>query len=145
MLNHYEFGDCRVDVGCREFYRAGAGVRLRPKVFDLLIVLIERRDRVVSRDQLLELLWPGRYVSDTTLSSCIKELRRAVGDTGRSQSVIKTSHSRGFRFVASLRAPGAQPVPLYEGDRYGAQARAAAPYRAGAWAGAQAAGGFSIG
>jgi DNA-binding winged helix-turn-helix (wHTH) protein/predicted ATPase len=100
----YRFLDCTLDAQRHELRRAGEFVPLRPRVFQLLLHLLEQRERAVSKTELFDRLWPRRIVSDATLNSCIKELRRAVGDTGDTQGVIQTLHGHGFRFVASLEA-----------------------------------------
>ena len=103
----YRFLDCTLDAKRRELRRAGELVPLRPRVFELLLHLVEHRSRAVSKPELFERIWPQRVVSDATLNSCIKELRKAVGDTGELQQVVQTLHGHGFRFVAELqRAPG---------------------------------------
>ena len=102
----YTFERFRLDVERRELYRDGVQLKVRPKVFDMLTALIDQRDRVMSKDDLLAQLWPGRIVSETTLSSCIKELRKLLDDSGKQQKIIKTVHGRGFRFVAVLADPG---------------------------------------
>src|SRR5690606_30400649 len=78
-------------------------VATSPKVFDLLAYLLENRERVVSRDELIEAVWAGRIVSESTLASHINAVRKAVGDSGQQQSVIRTVARKGFRFVATLR------------------------------------------
>jgi class 3 adenylate cyclase/predicted ATPase len=98
----YRFLDCILDVERRELRRAGALVPTRRRVFQLLLLLIEQRERAVSKAQLFERLWPKRVVSDTTLNSCVKEARKAVGDTGDAQRVIQTLHRHGFRFVPAV-------------------------------------------
>lgn len=112
---HYRFVDLSLDIDGRVLQRAGQTVKLRPKVFDLLVYLVEHRDRVISKHELMQQLWPGRYVGETTLSSCLRELRQAVGDSGRQQTIIKTFHGRGYRFVATLAVAQNQglaaPVP----------------------------------
>jgi len=121
----YQFLDCTLDVQRRELRRAGELVPLRRRVFQLLLHLLEQRERAVPKTELFERLWPRRIVSDATLNSCIKELRRAVGDTGDAQRVIQTLHGHGFRFVARLEAEQADaeaPTPasddrLLEGVR----------------------------
>src|SRR5262249_28097709 len=70
-----------------------------PQVFDLLVYLIENRDRVVSKDDLIEGVWKGRIVSDSTLTTRINAVRRAVGDSGEHQRLIRTLPRKGFRFV----------------------------------------------
>src|SRR4029453_18212007 len=70
--------------------------------FDVLCYLIVHRNRVIAQQELLEHLWPDQFVGDATLKSCIKEARRAVGDTGQAQRCIQTLHSRGYRFVDAV-------------------------------------------
>jgi len=98
----YAFGDCEIDAARFELSRGGKRVAVEPQVLELLIFLIDRRDRVVSRDELFENIWKGRIVSDTTLSSRIKTARQAIGDDGTQQQYIKTIHRRGFRFVGEV-------------------------------------------
>ena len=98
----YRFGDLTLDTGRYELRRAGTLVKLRPKVFDVLTYLIEQRERVVAKQELLEQFWPRQFVSEATLSSCIRAVRKAVRDSGRVQRVIQTLHGRGFRFVAAI-------------------------------------------
>jgi DNA-binding winged helix-turn-helix (wHTH) protein len=71
-------------------------------VFDVLTYLIVHRDRVLTRQELLEHLWPQQFVGEATLNSCIMEARQAVGDTGQGQQLIQTRHGRGYRFVAAV-------------------------------------------
>ena len=89
----YRFEQCLLDTRRRELWRDGEPAALRPKVFALLVLLIEERDRVVGREMLFERIWPGRFVSDATLSSCVKELRKALGDTGATRRCIRTVRS----------------------------------------------------
>jgi DNA-binding winged helix-turn-helix (wHTH) protein len=77
-------------------------VKLRPKVLEVLAYLIAHRERLVSKQKLLEQLWPQQFVGEATLHSHIRAARQAVGDTGQTQRVIHTLHGRGFRFVANL-------------------------------------------
>src|SRR5262245_36422257 len=107
----YVFGDCTLDTRGYELRRGGTRIPLRPKVFRVLVYLIEQRDRVVTRDEMLAQVWTNRYVSEETLTSCVKVARRAVGDTGRTQRVIQTVHSRGLRFVAQVTAVDGQLAP----------------------------------
>lgn len=96
------FGDCVLDLERREFHRASAVVAIAPQVFDLLVYLVDNRERVVSRDDLLAAVWDGRIVSESTLASHINALRKAVGDSGHEQRVIRTVARKGFRFVADI-------------------------------------------
>jgi DNA-binding winged helix-turn-helix (wHTH) protein len=77
-------------------------VHVQPQVFDLLVYLITHRDRVVSRDQMVEAVWGGRSVSDVTLNSRVNAARYAIGDDGKGQALIRTVPRRGFRFVGEL-------------------------------------------
>jgi DNA-binding winged helix-turn-helix (wHTH) protein/pimeloyl-ACP methyl ester carboxylesterase len=103
----FRFGNCIVvDTSLREVRRAGGTVHVEPQVFDLLAFLIEHRDRVVSKDEILNAIWQGRIVSEAALSSrinAINAIRRALGDTGEEQRFIRTLPRRGFRFVAELQ------------------------------------------
>lgn len=98
----YRFADCVLDPQRQEMTRGGEPVALEPQVLALLVFLIENRDRVVSRDDILDTVWDGRIVSDATLSSRISAARSAAGDSGETQSVIRTIPRRGFRFVADV-------------------------------------------
>jgi DNA-binding winged helix-turn-helix (wHTH) protein len=106
----YRFGDCEVDTKLLELRREGAVHQMDPLGFDLLVYLIENRDRVLTRDELLDALWPGKVVTDSALSSRLKSVRSAVGDTGSSQRIIKTVHARGYRFIADVAEPSGTPV-----------------------------------
>lgn len=107
----YRFEDCELNTDIYTFSNAGESQRLEPKVFDLLIYLIEHRDRVVSKDELLEQLWPDANVSEATLNSSIMTARRAVGDSGSQQRVIKTLRSRGYRFMLEVDEAIVPPLP----------------------------------
>ena len=100
---NYGFGDLTIDLARQELWRGASAVDVEPMVFQLLHVLIENRDRLVSKDELFNVLWDGRAVSDAALSTCIKSARRAIDDSGDRQEVIKTIHGKGLRWVAPLR------------------------------------------
>jgi DNA-binding winged helix-turn-helix (wHTH) protein len=106
---HYGFGDYAFDDQLYQLKRNGTAIEIEPKVFDVLAYLLHNRDRIVSKDELLEKLWPGQVVSETALTRCIVAARKAVGDDGTKQEVIETQHGRGYRFVASLTT-NPQPV-----------------------------------
>jgi len=99
----FSFGDHVLDAGRRELRRAGALVAAEPQVFDLLLHLLENRDRVVSKDELIESVWKGRIVSDATIDSRVKAARHAVGDSGAEQEVLRTFARKGVRFIADAR------------------------------------------
>ena len=108
----FRFADHVLDVARRELRRSGETVALEPQVFDLLVHLIRNRDRVVTKDDLLESLWGGRIVSESTLTSRINAARRAVGDSGEAQRLIRTLPRKGFRFVGDATdAQSTQPTP----------------------------------
>src|SRR5712691_9309903 len=98
----YIFGAYEFDTDRRVLCLAGTPVDLEPKVFDLLAYLIQHHDQFVSRDKLHAQLWPQQFVSEAALTYCISEARKAVGDNGRAQRVIKTVHGRGYRFIAPM-------------------------------------------
>ncbi len=112
----FSFGDCEIDIERREFKRAGATVHVEPQVFDLLVHLVQNRHRVVTKDDLIAVVWGGRIVSESTLTSRINAARKAVGDSGEQQSLIRTVPRKGFRFIGELRneptpaAPRVQPA-----------------------------------
>jgi TolB-like protein/DNA-binding winged helix-turn-helix (wHTH) protein/cytochrome c-type biogenesis protein CcmH/NrfG len=99
---NFRFSDFEVDLARRELRRAGAVVHTEPQVFDLLVHLIRNRDRIVRRNELIDVIWQGRIVSETALSSRINAARRALGDNGNDQGLIRTLHKRGFRFVGDV-------------------------------------------
>jgi DNA-binding winged helix-turn-helix (wHTH) protein len=98
-------------VDRRELRRGAELIDIGPQVFDLLVYLIRNRDRVVSKDDLLDAVWEGRIVSESTLTSRINAARRAIGDTGADQSLIKTIARKGFRFESDTILPP-QIVPM---------------------------------
>src|SRR5947207_7489800 len=105
------FGNQVLDVARRELSYAGEGVPLEPQVFDLLLYFLENRDRVVGKDELFDNVWDGRIVSESTLTSRINAVRKAIKDTGRDQRLLRTVPRKGFRFVGNVRAdhPAAAP------------------------------------
>ena len=110
----YVFGDYALDPDRRELTRHAEAVAIGPKVFDLLLYLVQNRDHVVSKDALLEAVWAGRIVSESTLTSHINAVRKAIGDNGEEQRLVRTLARKGFRFVGDVKetpdghaAPGA--------------------------------------
>src|SRR5512144_1132048 len=97
------FGDHTLDADRRELRRGVEPIAVEPQVFDLLIYLVENRDRVVSKDDLIASIWGGRVVSDSTLTSRINAARKAVGDSGGNQKLIRTIARKGLRFVGDVR------------------------------------------
>jgi adenylate cyclase len=99
----YLFEDYALNTQRRELRRGGAPVAIEPKVFDLLAFVIENRQRVVSRDDLIAQVWDGRIVSESALARCIYGARSAIGDNGEAQRLIKTIQRKGLRFVGAVR------------------------------------------
>jgi DNA-binding winged helix-turn-helix (wHTH) protein len=98
----YLFGDLEADADQRALRRGGERVAMEPQAFDVLIYLLRHRQRVVPKEELMDNVWGGRFVSETAVTSRIKQVRRAVGDDGTSQTHERTYHGRGYRFVAEV-------------------------------------------
>jgi TolB-like protein len=106
------FADYTLDTDRRELRHGSEPVAVEPQVFDLLVYLIQNRGRVVSKDDLIASVWDGRIVSESTLTSRINAARKAVGDSGEEQKLIRTIARRGFRFVGEVltRSTGHEPT-----------------------------------
>jgi TolB-like protein len=107
------FGDCVLDPDRRELTRGSEVVAIGPQVFDLLLYLIENRAHVVSKDDVLDVVWSGRIVSESTLTSHINAVRKAIGDSGEAQHLVRTIARKGFRFVgdvSEVRSPAASDL-----------------------------------
>ena len=87
----------------------GRRIHLRPKVFQVLAYLLAHRDRVVPKAELLGHVWPNQFIGDATLNSCIKAVRKALGEGGRTPRFLHTLHGQGYRFVAAVDGAGAPP------------------------------------
>jgi DNA-binding winged helix-turn-helix (wHTH) protein len=96
------FDDYVLDVVRHELWRGSDRVVIEPQVFDLLAYLAQNPDRVVSRDELSQAIWDGRIVSDSAIANRINAARRAIGDSGESQRLIRTVPRKGFRFVSQV-------------------------------------------
>lgn len=107
----FVFDECELDLDRFELRRAGRVVPVEPQVFDVLAVLLRERARVVSKEELLDTVWGSRYVTESALTSRVKAGRRAIGDDGRGQRLIRTALGRGYQFVgeATERRPGQRP------------------------------------
>lgn len=112
----YRFDDSMLDVAKRELRRDGNVVSVEPQVFDLLTFLIRNRDRVVSRDDLIAEVWGGRIVSESTLATRINAARKAIGDDGTAQRLIKTIARKGVRFVGDVRQDDPVSPAVPHGD-----------------------------
>jgi DNA-binding winged helix-turn-helix (wHTH) protein len=99
----YLFEDCVLDTDRRELRRGADLLSVTPQVFDVLAYLIRNRERVVSKDDLIAVVWHGRTVSDAALTTRINVARNAIGDSGEDQRLIKTLTRKGFRFVGAVQ------------------------------------------
>lgn len=111
----FRCGILEIDPGAYRLSRHGMAVHLEPRAFELIAYLVANRDRVVSKDELIDRVWKGYPVSDSVLSGCVHKARRAVGDDPQRQELIKTIHRRGYQWVAPVEelvdsAPS--PTPL---------------------------------
>jgi pimeloyl-ACP methyl ester carboxylesterase/DNA-binding winged helix-turn-helix (wHTH) protein len=116
----YEFGDCELDLRRYELRRQGTVRRVEPQVFDVLLLLVRQRDRLVSKEEILDTVWGSRFVGESALTSRIKAVRQAVGDDGKAQRVVRTVHGRGYQFVGEVveradDAPTAAPSAARRG------------------------------
>src|SRR5919197_1747988 len=105
------FSNQVLDTDTRELSREDMPVSLEPQVFDLVVHLMENRDRVVSKEELIAKIWHGRHVAESTLTSRINAARKAVGDSGSVQALIRTIARKGFRFVGAVQTGGASAAP----------------------------------
>lgn len=110
------FRNCDIDTALRTLRCDGTVRQIEPLVFDLLVYLLRNRERIVTRQELLDALWAGKVVSESALSSCVKAARQAIGDNGEAQTCIATIQRHGYRFVAPVspvadtRQPAAAPI-----------------------------------
>src|SRR5438874_3339399 len=108
----YLFEEYAFDTDRRELHRGADVVSVAPQVFDLLDYLIRNRERVVSKDDLINAIWNGRVVSDAALTTRLNAARSAIGDSGQEQRLIKTLPRKGFRFVGTVREAQAASVAV---------------------------------
>lgn len=113
----YRVGDYVLDPRKFELRKGDRLVPAEPQVLSLLFLLIENRDRLVSKDELVQAVWDGRAVSDSAISSRIKSARKLLGDDGDAQRLIRTVHGKGFRFVGDVCADASSPANDESGDR----------------------------
>jgi DNA-binding winged helix-turn-helix (wHTH) protein len=99
----YEFGECSLDPRKRELRRRNTLVKLYPKQFDILLVLVERAGSLVSKDELMRIVWPVTVVEEGNPTAYISQLRKLLGDAGHQREHIVTVPGRGYRFVAAVR------------------------------------------
>jgi len=110
----YTFGAFELDPEKVELSCEGKLVAVEPQVFALLTLLIENRNRMVSKDEIIEKVWGDRLVSETSIATRVKLARAAIGDDGKAQKLIRTIHGQGFRFVGEVQAQGSPSVKTRE-------------------------------
>jgi DNA-binding winged helix-turn-helix (wHTH) protein len=117
------FGDCILDTDTRELSRANEPIRIAPKVFGLLELLLERRPKAVSKEQIHELLWPRTFVTDTALTTVVKEARAAIGDDAQNSRFIRTVPGFGYAFTEDVRPErsSSRTAPCYRIAAQGAE------------------------
>jgi len=106
----FRFAGCTLDTSARSFARDGRPVRLTPKSFELLALLVEHRPRALSKEELLQHVWPGVFVSDASLAKVVSKLRQAIGDDDASPA-IRTVHGYGYAFAAEIEG-GDEAAPV---------------------------------
>lgn len=107
----FRFERCEVRLASREIVLDGRAQQLEPRPFDLLVYLIEQRDRVVSKDELLDKLWPDEFVSGSVIARAVMKARQAIGDDGKVARIIKTVRGTGYRFVSKVTTQAPAPAP----------------------------------
>jgi DNA-binding winged helix-turn-helix (wHTH) protein/tetratricopeptide (TPR) repeat protein len=108
----WRFGAFSVDPARRELRCDGRAIEVQPRVFDLLVYLVANHDRAVDKEELQDAVWPGMFITETALTRAVMKARKAVGDDAARQSVIKTVHGHGYRFVADLLPEDAAPTTV---------------------------------
>jgi DNA-binding winged helix-turn-helix (wHTH) protein len=107
----FRFGSCLLDIDARQLYRDGQAVRLSPKAFELLRILLTERGKAVSKAQLHERIWPGTFVTDDSLARLVTEARAAIGDHARAPEFLLTMHAHGYRFDKAVETKTTPPAP----------------------------------
>ena len=98
----YRFDRFSLNSDTRELFANGQEVRLSPKAFDLLLLLVQHRSRALSKSELQERLWPSTYVGETNLATLVAEIRRVLGDTAQQSQYVRTVQRFGYRFVSEV-------------------------------------------
>jgi DNA-binding winged helix-turn-helix (wHTH) protein len=102
----YQFGSFRLDPAERRLLRENQTVSLPPKSLDLLVLLVENQNRLVTKNQILESVWAGSFVEESNLTVSISGIRRALGERDGGLTFIETVPKAGYRFVAPVRICG---------------------------------------
>ena len=123
----YAFEDYVIDSDRRELTRSAQPIAVGPQIFDLLLHLVRNREHVVSKDELLDVVWAGRIVSELTLTSHINAARKAIGDSGQKQRLLRTIARKGFRFVGDVSEIATRAASVSTDTHEPAKAIAEAP------------------
>jgi TolB-like protein len=116
----YQFEDFALDSDRRELAHGAETIAIGPQVFDLLLHLVQNREHVVTKDNLIDVVWDGRIVSESTLTSHINAVRKAIGDTGEQQRLVRTIARKGYRFVGDVReSPAFERTDVAKPDETG--------------------------
>jgi Tol biopolymer transport system component/DNA-binding winged helix-turn-helix (wHTH) protein len=130
----YAFGDVRLDTGRLAAFRGGAAIPLEPKAFDVLRYLIEHRDRLVTKDELLDAVWPGTFVTPNALTRAVAQLRKVLGDDAHDAKYIETVSKRGYRFIAPVVVtPNGSPQDTTDTARSSSPRFVPSPVTASGW------------
>src|SRR5262245_30732777 len=103
-ISEFAFGPFRLDPPNARLTRGRTAVPLKPKAFDVLAFLVKNAGRLVAQEELIDAVWPETIVGDSSLKSCVRQVRRALGDRVRNPQFIETVHRRGYRFIAPVTA-----------------------------------------
>jgi pimeloyl-ACP methyl ester carboxylesterase/DNA-binding winged helix-turn-helix (wHTH) protein len=115
----YRFAEYELDTGLYELRRAGEAQHLEPQVFEVLSFLVANHDRLVGKNELIEHVWGDSFISEAALNSRVMAARKAIGDSGREQRLIRTQHGRGFRFVGAVQEASRASAELSAGPDAG--------------------------
>ena len=105
-MNCRRFGDCVLDSETRQLFRAGRPIHLSPKAYGLLELLLQRAPRVISKQEIQDVLWPGTFVAESSLTNIVAELRAALGDRARRSTLLRTIHAFGYAFCGEVIEDG---------------------------------------
>jgi len=104
------FGDFELDPERRQLLRSGRPVPLEPRAYELLSLLVERRPRALSRAQIRDVVWPGVFISESTLSQTVNKIRQALDDDARRPRFVRTAHGFGYAFCGNARNMTGEPL-----------------------------------
>ena len=124
----YRFGEYEIDTDKFELRQSGTSVHIEPLIFDLLVHLAKNPNRIITRDELVEVIWKGRIISEATISTSIKQARKAIGDSGGVQNYIKTHRGRGIEFIGKAVLSSNDPVQKFDEQVASKRSRISMPF-----------------